>query len=173
MEIVIVKQTDRQMTEAEAVVVRRFLFEYIDGLNINDKRAWRRFCGSLNSAVNGECFSIKIWRQRSGKFHRRHMKIESLIFESQETFEDFRIFRQWVKLGAGFVDYVPNENGELIPIPKSINFDDCSEDDMQQFHVDAMRFFRTSHAQHILWPVVSESIAELSMVSILDLFERF
>jgi len=172
LEIVLVKQTDNKMTDQEASVVRRFLFEYIDGLNLVDKRAWRRFCGSLNDAAEGEYFLIKLWRQRSGVFHRGHMKMMSVIFEQQETFEDFRIFRSWVKLGAGFVDYVPNGDGELIPVPKSVNFDDCSEDEMRLFHEDACNFFRTEHAQKILWPSLSSTISDISMNEILKSFER-
>jgi len=159
LEIVLVKQTDNKMTDQEASVVRRFLFEYIDGLNLVDKRAWRRFCGSLNDAAEGV-------------FHRGHMKMMSVIFEQQETFEDFRIFRSWVKLGAGFVDYVPNGDGELIPVPKSVNFDDCSEDEMRLFHEDACNFFRTEHAQKILWPSLSSTISDISMNEILKSFER-
>jgi hypothetical protein len=173
MEIVLVKQTSQQLTSEDAIVMRRFLFEYLDGSSDKDKKAWRGFCNSLNKAVYGQYFSIKLWRQRNSKFHRRHMKMESEIFKAQEKFEEFRIFRSWVKMGAGFVDYIPNRDGEIVAIPKSINFDDCSEEDMRQFHEDSMKFYRSEYCVSTLWPNLSAQIGEECINALLSPFERF
>lgn len=152
MEIVLVKQTDARLSEEDQAVVRRFLFEHLTGATPKDARGWNRFCRALNEAGSGEYFSIKLERQRSGKFHRLTMLVLTKVFKAQERFEDFRIFRQFVKLGAGFCDYLPTPNGELRAVPKSQNFDECSEEDVHEFFENAIKFLRSERACKTLWP---------------------
>lgn len=166
------KQTDQRLPEAEAATVRRFLFGVIDGCNDKDKKAWRGFWKAVANAGSGEYFSITIKRQRSGPFHRLSMAVMQAVFNAQERFDDFRIFRSFVKLGAGYVDYVPNADGELRAVPKSVSFDECSEEEMRMFHLDAVTFLRTSRACQTLWPDASPRAAEQGIESILSTFER-
>lgn len=113
MEIVLLKQTDQHLPEAEAAIVRRYLLQAVDGCNDKDKKAWRSFWRAVGKAGSGEYFVITIKRQRSGPFHRLTFALLQAVFKGQERFDDFRIFRQFTKLGAGFVDYLPNADGEL------------------------------------------------------------
>lgn len=172
MEIVLIKQTDERMPEAEAATVRRFLFGVIDGCNDKDKKAWRSFWRAVGNAGSGEYFAITIKRQRSGEFHRLVFALLQAVFKAQERFEDFRIFRQFIKLGALFVDYLPNADGELRAVPKSQSFDDCSEEEVRQFFDDAKAFLRTARAQKTLWPDASPSAAEQGIENLLQQFER-
>lgn len=172
MEIVIVKQTDARLPEQDAAVVRRFLFEYLAGCNDKDKKAWWSFWRAIGTAGSGEFFSVVVRRQRSGPFHRLTFALLQAVYKGQERFEDFRVFRQFAKLGAGFVDYLPNADGELRAVPKSQSFDECSEEECHQFFSDVIEFFRTTRAQKILWPNALPSAAESGMESILQSFER-
>lgn len=172
MEIVLVKQTDERLPDAEAAIVRGFLFKSIDGCSDSDKKAWRGFWRAVGAAGSGEYFTITIKRKRSGPFHRLVFALLQDVFRGQERFADFRIFRQFAKLGSGFVDYLPNADGELRAVPKSQSFDDCSEEEIRQFHMDVLEFFRTQRCQKTLWPDLSPQIAEMGMESILSKFER-
>lgn len=170
VKIVLVKQTDARLEGSDADAVRRFLFEYLKGCNDKDESAWRRFVRALHEAGSGEFFEIIIQRKRSGKFHRLVFVVLQAVFKAQERFEDFRIFRQFCKLGAAFVDYVPQSNGELRAVPKSQSFDECSEEEIRQFLLDVMAFFRSEECLKTLWPQLSIQIAEQGIERILNEF---
>ncbi len=172
MEIVLVKQTDAQLSEQDAAVVRRFLFEHLSGATDKDTRGWNRFCRALNESGSGEFFSIKIQRQRDGVFHRKHMGMISKIFKSQERLDDFEEFRLWLKVGSGFVTWMAGPKGGVFPVPRSINFNTCSEDEMREFHDGVVGFLRTEHAQKYLFPAVDPQIAEQGIEEILSSYER-
>ncbi len=172
MEIAIVKQTDARLPEHDAAVVRRFLFEYLDGYIDKDRKAWRSWWRAVADAVEGEYFTISIKRQRSGPFHRLVMVVLSTVFKGQERFEDFRIFRAWCKIGAGFVEYMPDLTGAMVAHPKSQSFDDCSEEEVRQFFDDVMAFLRSGVCHRTLWPHLSPEGAEQGMEAILIQFDR-
>ena len=172
MEIIVVKQTDELLSKQDSDGVRRFLFQSIDGCNDQDKKAWRSFWRAIGKAGAGEFFIFSIKRQRSGKFHRLTMAVMQAVFKAQERFDNFSIFRSFLKLGAGFVDYIPDaETGELRAIPKSQSFADCSEEEVRQFFDDVLKFVRTQSAQSILWPHLYPQVAEQGIESILAQFE--
>lgn len=173
MEIILVKQTDDRLSDQDAAAVRRFLFQYIDGCNDKDKKAWRGWWRALTKAGSGEYFSLSIKRQRHGPFHRLVMMVLSTVYKSQERFDDFNIFRSFVKLGAGFVDYVPDtKSGGVRAVPKSQSFDDCSEEEVRMFFHEAQIFMRSMACYGVLWPHLSPEVAEQSMAALLDQFER-
>lgn len=171
MEIVILKQVDARLPELEARVVRRYLFQMLDGYGDKDKKAWRSFWRAVGEAAAGEYFTVTVKRQRHSGFHRLSMAIMQAVFKAQERFEDFKVFRAFVKLGAGFVDYVPNADGELRAIPKSVSFEECSEEEIRDFHQNALAFLRTARAQQAIWPGVPAKQAAQGMEEILKHFE--
>lgn len=172
MDIVLCKRTDVRMSGEDASTVRRFLFQSVDGAADRDKKAWRSFWRSVADAGVGEYFSITIKRRRNSRFHKLTMKVLTVVFEAQETFTDFRIFRSFIKLGAGFVDFVPNPDGEIKAIPKSASFDEASEDEIREFFQNACQFLRSGRAQKTLWPALSAQIAEQSMERLLRQFDK-
>lgn len=172
MKIVIIKQVDAQLHGEQAEAVRGFLFQFFRGATPTDDKAWKGFMGAMNQAVAGEYFQLTVERQRSGPFHRLSMAVLSAVFKGQERFDDFDLFRSFVKLGAGFVDYVPNADGELRAIPKSVSFSACSEEEIREFHQNSIAFLRTARAQKTLWPEISPVIAERGMEFILERFDR-
>lgn len=173
MDIALVKQTDAQLSEEDKTVMRRFLLENLSGATDKDTRAWNRFVRALDQAAQGEFFQLKIQRQRDGKFHRMHMGMISKLFKAQERVEDFEAFRLWLKVGAGFVDWMPGPKGGVFPVPRSINFQTCSEDDMREFHERVVEFLRKPHAQKYLFPHATAQAAAEGIDAILDQYERF
>lgn len=174
MLIVLVKQTDAsiQPDTPDALAMRRFLFESIDGSTDKDKKAWRRFISAMNKAQRGEYFKIKIERTRSSPFHKLVMAVLLAVFKAQETFSDFDLLRAYIKVGAGFVSYIPDQiTGELRAIPRSQSFDDCSEDDARQFFDDMCAFLRSENCCKALWPQTPTAQSMNGMIRILEQFD--
>lgn len=172
MEIVLVKQTDDVLSDEDKAVVRRFLFGHLSGVTDKDTSAWSRFVRAMDAAGSGEFFTITIKRKRSSKFHKLHMKIMSEVFKAQDRIDDFEQFRLWVKIGSGFVDWMAGPKGGVFPVPKSINWNTCSEEEMRHFHMGAMAFLRTAHAAHYLFPQAPVDLAQSGIAEILARFER-
>ena len=159
----LVRQPARSMTEPEKQAARDFLFGLVDGIGEQGKRQWRRFVGGLMRLEPGECVSIKTHRKRSLPFHRRHMLIETRVFEAQERFDSFEQFRCWLKVGSGFVDWCAGPKGGVVPIPKSIAFDRLEEGDAREVHLEMIAFLRGPHASKYLWPKL-QPLAQLEMI---------
>lgn len=151
-EITLVKRGELALSEADSSVVNRVLFDWIGGLAERDRKSWRRFWNFFKRAEPGEIVMIKTATKRSGPFHRRHMLIESRVFDAQERIDDWEAFRYWLKVGAGFVNWLPGPKGGVVPVPKSISYDECDEDVFREFHDAAMAFLRTDHAISYMWP---------------------
>jgi hypothetical protein len=171
VEIVLLKRTDDRLPETDAEIVRRFLFQAIDGVTERDMKAWRGWWRAFADAPAGSYFTLTVKRQRNSRFHRLVFKVLSTVFKAQDRFEDYRVFTAWLKVGAGFVDWIPTPDGELRPVPKSLSFADCSEEEARQFFEDARAFLRMSVAQQTLWPAASPQAAEQGMMALLRQFD--
>jgi hypothetical protein len=157
-EITLVRQQTGPIAPADADAARRVLFGIVDGLGEMGKKQWRRFISGLMRLEPGEMVEIKTRKSRSGPFHRRHMAIEQRIFDAQERFEQFDPgFRDWLKVGAGFVTWYPGPKGGVFPVPKSIAYDQLEDDEMREFHEKVVAFLRTEHAARTLWKHLSEA----------------
>jgi hypothetical protein len=150
-DITLVRQHETAIPEADREAARRVLFGIVDGLGDIGRKRWRRFVNGLMRLEPGEMVEIKTRKPRSGPFHRRHMKLEQSFFESQERFELFDPFRDWLKVGAGHCQWFPGPKGAVFPVPKSIAYDQIEEDEMREFHENAVAFLRTEHAGKTLW----------------------
>jgi len=153
-------------------VLRLSLFGMIDGLSRDDQRAWRRFWKRIVHAGTGEIFSVDTWTPRHGGFHRRHMLIETRIFQEQERIANFEMLRAWLKIGAGFCDWMAGPKGGVVPVPKSISYRKCDEDEMRKFHDSMIGFLRGPHACRYLWPMLDAAQAEAKIESILSEFNE-
>jgi hypothetical protein len=150
-EITIVRQDPVQITDAEKATVLKVIFGIVDGLGERGKKQWRRLWSSIMRLEPGEMVDIKTNQQRLGWYHRKHMAMEHVVFESQERFEEFESFRTWLKVGAGLVEWFPGPKGGVIPVPKSISYAKLEQGAMEQFHNDAVNFLRSEHAGKTLW----------------------
>lgn len=171
-EIVLVRSDTTPVSEHDAEAARRVLFGQIDGLSEQHRKSWRRLWNwFLKSAEPGEMVEIKTHRERLGWFHRKHMAMEQAVFDSQEKFEHFEQFRLWLKVGAGFVEWLPGPKGGVIPVPRSISYAKLEQDAMEKVHADMVAFLRTEHAQKTLWRhLAPEKRAEM-MQTLLEGFD--
>lgn len=150
-DITLVRQDPSVITEADKAAARRVLFGHIDGLGERGRRQWRRFFNGLLRLEPGEMIQIKTYQARSGPYHRRHMAMEQAVFESQDRFENFAGFRDWLKVGAGHCEWYPGPKGGVFPVPNSTSYAKLEQGAMEQFHNDAVEFLRTEHAGKTLW----------------------
>jgi hypothetical protein len=170
--ITLVKRTDELPSDAKRLVLREALFDMIDGLSEQDQKSWRRFWNRIVKLGSGEILQIDTWIPRHGGFHRRHMKIESSVFQAQERIKTFEQFRYWLKLGAGFVNWMPGPKGGVVPVPRTISFKECDEDTMRAFHQDSIEFLKSAHACKYLWPALSPIAAGQAMDAVLSRFDE-
>lgn len=95
------------------------------------------------------------------------MTMESRVFEEQERFDNFKQFRDWLKIGAGHCDLAPGPKGGVVPLPKSIAYSELEQQEMEEFHSAAVAFLRTRPAAKALWPNLPESQREEAIERIL------
>lgn len=171
-EITLVKQQPSAIPEQDREAARRVLFGAVDGLGERGKKQWRRFVNGLFKLEPGEMVEIRTHKDRSGPFHRRHMAIETRVFEAQERFEHFEQFRNWLKVGAGFCEWVVGPKGGVIPVPRSLSYAKLEQADMEQVHADMVAFLRTPHAVKALWPKADQRIAADGLELLLAEFDE-
>lgn len=124
----------------------------IVGLSPADKKSFALLKKNLKMLEPGEFCIIKTKLPRIGGFHRLHMKMEQDVFQAQERIAVFDNFRNWLKVGSGFVEWMAGAKGGVIPIPKSISYAECDEGVMREFHENSVQFLRGEHAIKYLWP---------------------
>ena len=167
----IMRQNMEMPDEKALEGVRAFLFKAIDGHTEQDKRRWRRWWKMIFNSQIGELFVMEYKFSRSSKFHRRSMKIEGAFFDAQEKFDDRDQFRVWVKIGSGWVDWVPGPDGGIVPLPRSISYAKADEMEFRDYHGKMINFLRSGRASQYLWPHLTEQQASDMVESILQEFE--
>lgn len=148
------------LPDAERDVLRRFFTEHVRGMDSKHHKRWTRFIRDLFNATPGEGFQIQRVEARGGPFHRRHRVILERLFQSQERFRHVDKLHDWLKVGAGFVSWKPGKDQKPVAIPRSTSFDNCSEDEMREFHTAAVDFLHTERAQRRLWTQVKPSLRQ-------------
>lgn len=136
----------RQLPDAERDILRRFLTQHVRGMDAANQKRWARFWRDLFNADPGEGFQLYRAEERGGPFHRRHRTVLQALFDAQERFRNIDRLHDWLKIGAGFVEWVDGK-----PTPKSTSFDSASEDEIREFHQAAVDFLHTERAQRFLF----------------------
>jgi hypothetical protein len=141
----------RQLPDQERDVLRRFFTQHVRGMDAKHDKRWRRFIAQLWRAQPGEGVQLYRVEHRSGPFHKRHRAILERLFQSQERFRHLERMHDWLKVGAGFVDWGEGRAGNMVPKPSTTSFPECSEDDMREAHAAMVEFLHTERAQRFLW----------------------
>ncbi len=155
------------LTDAQRAAMRELTSVIVDGLDGDDRKAWRQFWNWILAREPGEIFTIDTAAPRDGPFYRFHRRMERLVYKAQDRIQTLEAFRTWVKIGIGFCTWQPGVKGGIVPIPKSTSYKDCPEEVMRDVHRDMVAFFRTAHCQHFLWPHLTPERAEEMMESVL------
>lgn len=160
------------VTPKEREAATKVLEQSIRGIDEKNHTRWRRFLRHVFSLEDGEIAEIGTRIPRSGPFHRFHMAFEQAVFNAQERFTVFEQFRNWLKIGAGHVVWVPGAKGGIVPLPKSISYAELEEPEMREVHESMFAFMRGEHAAPYLWKHLDADEASNMMESILKEFDR-
>lgn len=169
--VTIIRTADTFPPESILEHVRRFIFGLFKGWSNTDEKGWRKIWKRLSQLEPGEFAIIEFVIPRSSPYHRRHMAIESAIFNAQERFADFQMFRDWLKIGAAWVVWVPGAKGGIVPLPKSISYAKADQSEFEQFHQQVIDFLRGEHAAPYLWRHLGDGAHDM-MDSILSEFDE-
>jgi len=161
-----------QPSESEKVSALMVLTTGLRGVDDKNHKSWTGFLRRMFSMEDGEIAEVATRIARSGPFHRFHMAIEQAVFDAQERFAEFEQFRNWLKIGAGHVTWVPGAKGGIVPLPKSISYADLEEDQMREVHDAMMAFLRGPHAAPYLWKHLPAEQAAAMIETILDGFSK-
>lgn len=152
------------ITEQQRATALNVFMGIIDGLAEPDRRNWRRFWRIAAQLEMGDIMTIEVISERQPAMHRRHMAMESAVFNAQEQFALFDpAFRDWLKTGSGFVTWEKNEAGDLTAKPKSSRYEECGEIEFREFHENSLMFLRSPRALEFLWPHLTPR-ARLEMI---------
>lgn len=155
--IQLVRQELYELTAAERDLVRLVIFKIVDGLGEQNRRRWRGWWKRLLSLEPGEMVELTSYQERILWYHKKHFLLEQRLFDGQEQFTNFERFRDWLKVGAGFVEYLPNPMSTegLMAFPKSVAWDQLPQLEFEEFHANCLEFIRTDRCSGRLWPHLS------------------
>jgi hypothetical protein len=115
-------------------------------------RAYEKFRRVVAGLEPGEMIQFTYKLPRSPQHHRYVFARLSALFDMQESFTDFDQLLVFLKVGAGFVDFMPGPGGQLVAVPKSIAWAELEEKDFTEVRQAMWDFLWTEQAQAALWP---------------------
>ncbi len=168
----IMRDRSIQLTDTERAIATKALEQAIRGIDEQNHKRWKTFLRRMFGMEHGEIAEVGTRIPRSGPFHRFHMAMEQAVFDAQERFSDFDQFRNWLKIGAGHVDWVPGAKGGIVPLPKSISYAALEEAEMREVHAAMVAFMRGPHAAPYLWRHLDADEACEMMNAVLGGFDK-
>ena len=75
----------------------------------------------------GEVYRADVVKPRSYQHHKLIMALLNLTYANQDMYTNFEMFRKAVAVAAGHVEELVTVDGEVIRLPKSINYDTLDE----------------------------------------------
>jgi hypothetical protein len=155
------------LPDPERDVLRRFFCEHVRGMDAKHDKRFRRFIRNLFNAEPGEGFQLYLAEERSGPFHRRHRAILGRLFASQERFRTIKGLHDWMKVGAGWVDWKPGKDHKPVAIPRTTSFPNTSEDEMREAHAAMVDYLMTDRAQRFLWRHLKPAVRQEMLDAVL------
>jgi hypothetical protein len=163
----IIRDASVTLTNTERNAAAKVLEQALRGVDALNHTRWLRFVQQMFELPEGQMAEIGTRIPRSGAFHRYHLGLERAIFNAQQRFTHFEMFRNWLKIGCGFVDWVPGAKGGIVPLPKSIAYAELEEPEMRLYHDSLLAFLRGPHAGVYLWKSLGAQVAALKMAELI------
>lgn len=142
------------------------------GLDPAGQRAYARFKAAVAALQPGETMGFAFRLPRSPKHHAFFFKKLTILLERQEVLHELDKLREWLIVGAGFVDFYFGADGQMHAKPKSMDFDSMDEAEFAALHQAVDGFLYTEQAQAILWPALDANQRWACMESFFGEFER-
>lgn len=86
----------------------------------------------------GEEVWCEIKKARNPKHHRQYFALLHLVFDNQEKYRHFEHFRKAVQVAAGHVDELITLEGEVLLIPKSVDYASLDEIEFSKVFSETM-----------------------------------
>lgn len=142
------------------------------GLDEKSQRAYNKFKAVVAGLLPGQTLGFTFRVPRSPKHHAFFFKKLSVLMERQEVVHELDQLREWVIVGAGFVDYYFGADGNLHAKPKSMDFDSMDEAEFSELHRAVDGFLWSLQAQAFLWPSLDSNQRWACMESFMESFQR-
>ena len=134
------------------IVVMRDNDGKLAGLGTKNHASLVKFKRMLQEAEPGETFHFSYRCPRSPQHHRWFFARLDVLLGMQESFADLEHLLVFLKVGAGFVDFLPGMDGQLVAVPKSIAWHLLDEREFTEVRMAMQTFLWTPQAQAALWP---------------------
>lgn len=141
---------------SELVVFKNELGK-LEGFGEKGRRAWAKFTKIVKGLEAGETLQFAWKMPRSPQHHRFFFARIQALLDRQETFTDFDHFLIFLKVGAGFVEFMPGPDGMLVAVPKSIAWHLLDEQEFCEARRLVWDFLWTRPAQVALWPHLNDN----------------
>lgn len=122
------------------------------GLDAKAERAYAKFKAAVSRLMPGETLAFSYRLPRSPRHHAFFFKKLSILLERTEAVQDMDKLREWLIVGAGYVDFFFGADGQMQAKPKSIAYDEMEETEFAELHRAVDEFLYTDKAQAFLWP---------------------
>lgn len=143
----------------------------LQGFGERGERAYNRFLSDVRALEPGELLAFSYKVPRSGPFHGRHFRMLGFVYDAQDRFTDELHFRKWGEVGAGHCELLPDGSGQLVAVPKSIDYESLDQVEFEPIHRDVKCFFRSEHARRHLWPWLTDQLTYETMEILLQEFD--
>jgi hypothetical protein len=125
------------------------------GLDETSRRRYEKFRRMVAELIPGQTVLFSYRLPRSPQHHRYVFARLQALFDRQESFADLEHLLVFLKVGAGFVEFLPGPNGQLVAVPKSIAWEKLDEKEFTEVRERIWNFLWTKPAQQALWPHLS------------------
>lgn len=157
----------RFLPEQDRQVLRRVFTQELRGADRQHQQRLLRMVGDLLSLRAGEGMQLYRAQERSGPFHRYHRAVLSSLFARQERFASERTLHDWLKLQCWFVEWAAG-----YPVPKSTDFDSCSEEEIREFNAALKDLLHQPDVQAHFWAHLPQRLRDEQVEAILTAPER-
>ncbi len=134
------------------IVVMRDNDGKLAGLGAKNHASLVKFRCMLQEAAPGEIFTFSYRCPRSPQHHKWFFSRLDVLLGMQESFADTEHLLVFLKVGVGFVDFLPGMDGQLVAVPKSIAWHLLDEREFTEVRMAMQTFLWTPQAQAALWP---------------------
>jgi hypothetical protein len=86
----------------------------------------------------GDTLRAEVKKPRNYQHHKMFFALLTMTFENQDSYKSFEHFRKAVLIEAGHVDEIITLDGEIVLIPKSIDYSTLDEIEFSKVFNEAM-----------------------------------
>lgn len=111
----------------------------------------------LKHMVSGKEYVIDIKMNRNPVFHRKAFSLFKMLFDNQEDYDNFDIYRKMICMQAGRFITVVLTDGKTVLWPESIAFEKMSQDEFEKLFQEVITWSvkKYGYAEEMLWNILN------------------